>query len=202
MHFPEGEPDKFIVGSDDFGVYQCNFHVNGEQQHISQNFYGHTAPVTKVNSHPRASQSEMSAHNEHYSDLILSSSMDWTVKLWSPKCKNDPLYTFENAQEYVYDVQWSPVHPSIFAACDGDGFLEIWDLNKDTEAPIAYKQTLKKTALNCLQWSADGRKIAVGNSDGQVNMWSLDKEVSQPRSEDFTDFEENIQTQLTHFKAN
>jgi hypothetical protein len=26
MDFPEGESDKFFVGSDDFGIYQCNFH--------------------------------------------------------------------------------------------------------------------------------------------------------------------------------
>jgi hypothetical protein len=26
MHFPEGESDKFYAGSDDFCMYQCNFH--------------------------------------------------------------------------------------------------------------------------------------------------------------------------------
>ena len=189
------------MGSDDFGVYQCSFHLSPEQQHVSQAFYGHTAPVTKVSSHPRASQSEASAHSEHCSDLVLSASMDWTVKLWSPKSKLEPLFTLENAQEYVYDVQWSPVHPSTFAACDGDGFLEVWDLNRDAEAPVAHKQTAKRTALNCLRWNADGRRIAVGDSDGFVNMWALDKELAQPRGEDFTDFEELIQTQLTNIKA-
>jgi dynein intermediate chain len=124
--------------------------------------------------------------------------MDWTVKLWSPKSVDDPLFTFENAQEYIYDVEWSPVHPSMFACCDGDGFIEVWDLNKDTEAPIAHKQTARRTALNCLRWSADGRKIAVGDSDGYVNLWSLDKEVALPRStEEFMHFEELIQQQLT-----
>ncbi len=118
--------------------------------------------------------------------------MDWTVKLWSPKWKEEPLFTFENAQEYVYDVEWSTVHPSIFACCDGDGFIEVWDLNKDTEAPIAHKQTPKRTALNCLRWNSDGRRIAVGDSDGYVTLWSLDKEVSQPKTEDFIRFDELI----------
>ena len=51
------------------------------------------------------------------SELMLSCSMDWTVKLWYPKneFKQTPIYTFESSQEYVYDVQWSPVHPSVFA---------------------------------------------------------------------------------------
>jgi dynein intermediate chain len=137
MDFPEGESDKFFVGSDDFSMYQCNFHLNNDQ-HVTQSFKDHSAPITKVHSHPRASQSEISARSDNFSDLLLTSSMDWTVKLWSPKCKKD-LFTFENAQEYVYDVEWSPVHPSMFACCDGDGFVEVWDLNKDTEAPIAHK---------------------------------------------------------------
>jgi len=51
------------------------------------------------------------------SELMLSASMDWTVKLWYPKNKfvDVPIYTFESSQEYVYDIQWSPVHPSVFA---------------------------------------------------------------------------------------
>ena len=128
--------------------------------------------------------------------------MDWTVKLWSPKIRDEPLYTFENAQEYIYDVEWSPVHPSIFAGCDGDGYIEVWDLNRDTEAPIAHKQTPKRTALNCLRWNSDGRRIAVGDSDGYVTLWSLDKEVGQPKTEDFIRFDELIQNQLTSLSNN
>ncbi len=86
------------------------------------------------------------------------------------------------------------MHPSIFGCCDGDGFLEIWDLNRDTEGPIAGKQTTKRTALNCLKWNADGRKIAVGDSEGFVNLWALDKEVGQPKNEDFVKFEELIES--------
>ena len=40
------------------------------------------------------------------SELMLSASMDWTVKLWNPKNEysHAPIYTFESSQEYVYDV--------------------------------------------------------------------------------------------------
>lgn len=114
--------------------------------------------------------------------------MDWTVKLWYPKAKRESILTFESSQEYVYDVQWSPVHPSVFATADGDGYIEIWDINKDVEAPIARKQTGKR-ALNCLRWSSDGRKIAVGDSEGYVSLWSVDKEVAMHRNEDFTRLE-------------
>jgi dynein intermediate chain len=140
--------------------------------------------------HPGASQNEK---NSDISDLLLSSSMDWTVKLWYPKIKKEPLITFESSQEYLYDVQWSTQHPSMFATCDGDGYIDIWDINKDIEAPIARKQTGKR-ALNTLRWSLDGRKIAVGDSEGFVSLWSVDKEISMQKNEDFIKLERLMQT--------
>ena len=77
----------------------------------------------------------------------------------------------------MYDVQWSPVHPSVFASCDGEGYLEIWDLNRDVEAPITRKKT-GSLALTTLRWSKDGRKIAVGDSLGNVSLWNLEKEMA------------------------
>lgn len=50
------------------------------------------------------------------SDIYLTSSYDWTCKLWSAKL-GKPLFTFESARDYVYDVQWSPSHPSGTAPC-------------------------------------------------------------------------------------
>ena len=46
---------------------------------------------------------------------------------------NKPLYSFEDNADYVYDVMWSPVHPAVFAAVDGMGRLDLWNLNNDTE---------------------------------------------------------------------
>ena len=118
--------------------------------------------------------------------------MDWTVKLWYPKLKNEPLFTFESSQEYVHDVQWSSVHPSVFATCDGDGFIDVWDINKDIEAPVARKKTGSR-ALNCLRWSMDGRKLVTGDSEGFVSLWSVDKEISMQKNEDFNKLERLIQ---------
>lgn len=91
----------------------------------------------------------------------------------------------ECSQEYVYDVQWSPVHPAVFASCDGEGYLDIWDLNRDIEAPITRKKT-GNLALTTLRWSKDGRKIATGDSMGKVSLWNLEKEMAVQKNEDFT----------------
>ena len=68
----------------------------------------------------------------------------------------------------------------MFATCDGDGYIDIWDLNKDIEAPMTRKQTGNKP-LNNIRWSLDGRKLVTGNSDGVVSLWSVDKELSIPK---------------------
>jgi len=121
-------------------------------------------------------------------DLMLTSSIDWTVKLWYPKHRNEPIQTYEYSQEYIYDVQWSPVHPSVFATCDGDGFVDIWDINKDTESPQVRKK-LRDEAINTIRWSEDGKKIAVGDSDGYLSIWALDKDFYMPKSDDQTKME-------------
>lgn len=33
---------------------------------------------------------------------------------------------------------WSPVHPAIFAAVDGMGRLDLWNLNNDTEVCVEF----------------------------------------------------------------
>ena len=98
LDFAEGEQETFYIGSEDFSIYQCNLR---SENFVQSKLDGHDAPVTGVDVHPGISQSEK--HSE-MSDMLLSSSMDWTVKLWMPKPRTSPVMTFESAQEYVYDA--------------------------------------------------------------------------------------------------
>ena len=54
-----------------------------------------------------------------------------------------PLCSFENNNEYVYDVQWSPIHPALFASVDGEGRLDFWNINVDTEVHAAQSVILQ-----------------------------------------------------------
>ena len=61
-----------------------------------------------------------------FEDLVLTCSMDWSCKLWSHRRSRDRMYSrclfsFDEYQEYVSDVQWSPVQPAVFASVDGRG---------------------------------------------------------------------------------
>src|SRR6185312_9566433 len=101
-------------------------------------YKGHWGPVTGLEFHPLVGK-------VNFSDLFLTSSVDWTVKLWRAKSASrpssqvqtiTPLYSFEGADDYVYDVKWSPNHPALFASVDGTGRFSLWNLNMDTEVPV------------------------------------------------------------------
>lgn len=95
---------------------------HGSKAGVTETYEGHQGPVTGISAH--AVQGAID-----FSHLFLTSSFDWTVKLWSMK-ENRPLYSFEDNGDYVYDVAWSPAHPALFATVDGTGRLDLWDLNQ------------------------------------------------------------------------
>lgn len=52
MDFPEGEVDKFYVGSEDYNIYEGMLHQQEGANNILKKYRGHTAPVTGVHVHP------------------------------------------------------------------------------------------------------------------------------------------------------
>lgn len=43
------------------------------------------------------------------------------------------LHSFEDNNDYVMDVAWSPEHPAMFASADASGRIDLWNLNNDVE---------------------------------------------------------------------
>ncbi|XP_037649876.1 cytoplasmic dynein 1 intermediate chain 1 isoform X24 [Sebastes umbrosus] len=162
MAFPTGDVNNYVVGSEEGTVYTASRH--GSKAGICEMFEGHQGPVTGISCHSAVGTVD-------FSHLFITSSFDWTVKLWSTK-HNKPLYSFEDNADYVYDVMWSPVHPAIFAAVDGMGRLDLWNLNNDTEVPTASVTIEGASALNRVRWSSGGKEVAVGDSEGRV--WIYD----------------------------
>uniref|UniRef100_A0A7N6BQJ4 Dynein cytoplasmic 1 intermediate chain 1 n=1 Tax=Anabas testudineus TaxID=64144 RepID=A0A7N6BQJ4_ANATE len=177
MAFPTGDVNNYVVGSEEGTVYTASRH--GSKAGICEMFEGHQGPVTGISCHSAVGAVD-------FSHLFITSSFDWTVKLWSTK-HNKPLYSFEDNADYVYDVMWSPVHPAMFAAVDGMGRLDLWNLNNDTEVPTASVTIEGASALNRVRWSSGGKEVAVGDSEGRV--WIYDTgELSVAYTDDWTRF--------------
>ncbi|TRY77543.1 hypothetical protein DNTS_001960 [Danionella cerebrum] len=163
MSFPLGDVNNFVVGSEDGSIFE-----------------GHHGPITGLDCHSAAGAVD-------FSQLFLTSSFDWTIKLWSTK-NNKPLYSFEDNSDYLYDVMWSPTHPALFACVDGVGHLDLWNLNNETEVPTASVTVEGNPALNRVRWAQSGREVAVGDSEGQLHIYDVGEQISVPRQDEWTRF--------------
>jgi len=182
LAFPSGETNEMCIGSEDGRIFKAQVH--GSRSGVQSQIKAHQGPVTNIHFHKGSSM---------VADLLLSSSMDWKIKLWSNRVNDSPLATFATATDYVYDVQWSPVHPAVFASVDGSGNLDIWHLNVDIELPFARIQVTKgAAALSCLRWSLDGRRVFVGDSKGTLYIYDVTSEIHTPRKDEWTTFENLI----------
>ncbi|KAK4055879.1 hypothetical protein OIO90_003136 [Microbotryomycetes sp. JL221] len=100
---------------------------------------------------------------------------------------SEPILSFEGSDDYVYDVKWHPHHPALFASVDGAGKLNLWNINVDTEVPVMSTNVgPTPKGLNKLAWDRrDGRRVAIGSSDGSVYVYELNAELVTPKEDDW-----------------
>jgi len=155
MSFPESDPTSFIVGTEEGTIFPCHrYDRAGAKAGVDGRlrYRGHTAPVMSLDFHPAKGPADLG-------DLIISSSLDWTVRVWKSRPASstsvaapsastfgaqnpnteqvvEPLFDLSR-EDVVYDARWSPHKPGVFSAVDGAGNVEVWDLTIDTEVPVA-----------------------------------------------------------------
>ncbi|XP_015794546.1 cytoplasmic dynein 1 intermediate chain 1 isoform X4 [Tetranychus urticae] len=178
ISFPYGDYNNFVIGSEEGAVYTACRH--GSKAGILDIYEGHQGPVTNVDCHSVNTQID-------FSHLFLTSSIDWTVKLWSSKDKTGkPLYSFEDNCDYIYDVRWSPVHPALFSTVDGMGRIDVWNLNNDTELPTASVTLDGNPALNRVIWTPSGNQLAIGDDNGKVYIYDVGEQLAYPKGDEST----------------
>ncbi|XP_029166292.1 cytoplasmic dynein 1 intermediate chain isoform X21 [Nylanderia fulva] len=178
LAFPHGDVNNFVMGSEDGTVYSACRH--GSRAGLTETYEGHQGPVTGISAH--AVQGGID-----FSHLFLTSSLDWTIKLWSLK-ENKPLYSFEHNGDYVYDVAWSPTHPALFASVDDSGRLDLWNLNQDTEVPAASVVVDGCPALNRVSWTPSGLHVTVGDDTGKIWVYDVAEHLAHPRLDEWNKF--------------
>ncbi|GMT11580.1 hypothetical protein PFISCL1PPCAC_2877 [Pristionchus fissidentatus] len=177
MAFPPNDVNSLVVAGEDGGAYFISRHGSSSAEKM---FEGHSAPVSGASFHPSIGPID-------FSHIFLTSSMDWTIKLWSLK---DPKLrmSLEAHVDYVYDVAWSPTHPAVFASIDTEGNLFLWNLNEDVEGPVTRLRLTRggvggteevvdgsagvtaPLVLRKLSWSSNGHHLLVGGADGEVRL--------------------------------
>ncbi|KAI2628325.1 cytoplasmic dynein-like protein 1 intermediate chain 2 [Xylaria nigripes] len=206
MAFPHADPTYFLAGSEEGPIYPCHRYDRagakaGVDSRVS--YKGHAAPVMSVDFHPARGPVDLG-------DLVLSSSLDWSVKLWKVRAPAATSTIVESAgtaipplldfvrEDVVYDAAWSPVRPGVFALVDGAGSLELWDITVETEIPVAKisptprkdgRQLLSKS-LNKVAWErTEGKHLATGGIDAVVSLFEVGPDLGGKetmRSEEWT----------------
>ena len=191
MAFPRGDPTYFLIGTEEGAIYACHRYDRANAKagvDPSISYRGHAAPLTSVQYHPGRGPIDLE-------DLVLSSSLDWSVKLWKVRAPAAvsgvpvagaphvarPILDLSR-DDIVYDAAWSPVKPGVFAVVDGAGHVEIWDITVDTEVPVAKARPSEPAgrdlsggrSLNRVAWEGqDGKRLAVGGLSGAVTVFEV-----------------------------
>jgi len=195
---------QVVYGSSDGYIYKgAIYQMASDKDNIQvKSTRAHHGPITAVEFHPDTKRG-----SKAIVDTYLSSSFDWTVKLWDHRTDR-MLHCFEHMQDYVHDVQWSPVHPAVFACCDGLGSINIYNLAKDWEQPVVdYKvQQTYRTATNTesrkgqdyaitrLTWSLDGRQLLCGDANGDLYMHDVNQSLWEASDQDLNTFEQFLRS--------
>ena len=207
MAFPQTDPTYFLVGSEEGTIYPCHRYDRagakaGVDQRVS--YRGHAAPVMSMSFHPARGPIDLG-------DLVLTSSLDWSVKLWkvrAPAATSTTSVTGEGhsvaplldftREDVVYDAAWSPVKPGVFSLVDGGGNLEVWDITIDAEVPLAKIQptgrkggrSMMSKSLNRVAWEeSEGKRLAVGGINGCVTVLEVGPDLGgkeSARNEEWT----------------
>lgn len=126
--------------------------------------------------------------------LLVSSGVDWTVKLWGPAYHSKPLMSYvSHSYDYMSDVAWSPTHPSLFATASSNGSIGLWNLATSLDEPITGPDGIvvqpdamsSGVGLNKVKWSADGRRLAVAASD-KVHLLHFSDDVTRTKGDEET----------------
>ena len=185
MDFPVSDPTSFLVGTEDGTLYPCHrYDRAGAKAGVDTQlrYRGHTAPVMSLDFHPARGPVDLG-------DLVLSSGLDWTVKIWKTRPASSATVTTSSAPAYgnatanpeqvvqplldisrddiVYDARWSPHKPGVFSMVDGAGNVEVWDLTIDSEVPVAKTTPQVDRSIHGAYVAKSLDKNSVGRQGGE-----------------------------------
>ncbi|KAI6024009.1 hypothetical protein BKA83DRAFT_4125408 [Pisolithus microcarpus] len=84
-----------------------------------------------------------------------------------------PIYSFNEVDNYVYDVEWHPAHPTIFGTASNSGKFELWNLNNTGVSAVTTDIGMGHT-INKLEWDhKDGQHVALDCSDRKLYIYNI-----------------------------
>ncbi|KAM4532952.1 cytoplasmic dynein 2 intermediate chain 2 isoform 2-T2 [Fundulus diaphanus] len=179
------DPDTFLVGSEGGLLLRCSF-SSGPPAAVAPDGRSVAPRAPALFCFRPAGGPVHSLHcSPFHRNLFISAGTDGLVRLGS-LLQADPLLAVRVSDSYVFQAQWSPSRPLVFAAATGQGEVQIFDLARKSLRPAAtIRDGAADRTATCLAFNgADPRLLAAGRSDGTVGVWRLSSDLTEQRAEE------------------
>ncbi|XP_055497906.1 dynein axonemal intermediate chain 4 [Leucoraja erinacea] len=157
--FHPTETNIYLAGTEEGYIHKCSCSYN---EQFLETYGVHKGPVYKVTWSPFSH------------DTFLSCSADWSIHIWSQEIVQPILRFSSTITKAVHDIMWSPKSATVFGAVNEDR-MEIWDLSISILDPIIICPANEELSLTTILFAKNTDCILVGDSDGQVTVYQLDK---------------------------
>ena len=161
--FPYDDKTVYYAATEDGAIHKCSISYNEQP---TETFFDHQGPVYKVRCNPFCS------------NIFLSCSYDWTMRLWNTKDITNNNITFCPNELYseITDIEWYPNTSTIFGDVTQDGRIEIWDVLKQQAKPIVkYPEVDTPNAVGrtTLKFSPTSPIVGSGKCNGEIEIFRL-----------------------------
>ncbi|XP_070780695.1 cytoplasmic dynein 2 intermediate chain 2 [Enoplosus armatus] len=174
------DSDTFLVGSEGGLLLRCSFSSQTPAATPSEGRSVTPRAPAVFSFRPRSGPVHSIHCSPFHRNLFVSAGTDGLAHLHSLLQAN-PLLSLRVSDSYVFQVQWSPTRPLVFAAATGQGEVQIFDLGRKSLRPAAtIEQGGAGRAATCLAFNCrNPRLLAVGKTDGTVGVWQLSADLTE-----------------------
>ncbi|XP_037609274.1 WD repeat-containing protein 34 [Sebastes umbrosus] len=175
------DSDTFLVGSEGGLLLRCSFSSQTPAAAAPSEGQSVTLRAPAVFTfRPRSGPVHSIDCSPFHRNLFVSAGTDGLAHVHS-LLQTDPLLSLRVSDSYVFQVQWSPTRPLVFAAASGQGEVQIFDLGRRSLRPAAViEQGGADRAATCLAFNRQNpHLLAVGKTDGTVCVWQLSHDLTE-----------------------
>lgn len=157
--FHPSDGNVYLSGTEDGEIHRCSCSYN--EQYLDT-YRGHKGPVYRTLWSP------------YNSDIFLTCSADWSVRLWHVD-NLQPILSLQATTQAIIDIDWCPFSSVMFAAIS-EKQVEIWNLTHSILDPlIVHLPVTPHVKLTSLKFALNSTSLVVGDSDGHVTIYQLNE---------------------------